>query len=71
MTFTFTGVVDEITSLNSEDDFHIKVTFRVHGPYRVSSIMNREAFVSLKKMHIGQKALVATHQGELIWVKPT
>jgi len=69
-TFTCAGVVDEITGLTIEDNFHIQVTFKVHGSYRVSSIMNREVFASLKEMHEGQKVLVATNGGDLMWVDP-
>lgn len=69
-TFTCAGVVDEITGLTDVDDFHIQVTFKVHGSHKVSSIMNREVFASLKKMHVGQKVLVATNGGDLMWVDP-
>ena len=70
-TSTCTGVVDTITALNPEDEFHIQVTFKQLGSYRVSSIMNREAFTSLKQMEVGQKVWVATNRsGEHISVKP-
>lgn len=67
-TFTCTGVRDEITALKVED-FDIEVTFKVHGSHKVSRIMKQEAFNELKDMKVGQKVLVATNRGQLMWVK--
>lgn len=68
-TFTCTGVVDEIIALKIEE-FDIKVSFKKHGFHKVSRIMNRESFDSLKQMEVGQTVLVATNGGDLMWVKP-
>ena len=64
-------VYDEITALTFEDEFHIQVTFKGHGAYRITNISNnREAFNSLKKMHVGQKVSVGIERGKLVEVNP-
>ena len=72
MAFTYTcaGVKDQIADLIVEDDFNIKVVFKIHGSFRINKIMNNGAFSSVKKMEIGQTVLVATHRDHLMWVKP-
>lgn len=46
-----------------------QVTFKESGSYKVSLIINQEAFASLKQMKVGQKVLVATNGSDLMWVE--
>ena len=69
-TYTCTGVKDQITDLIVEDNFNIKVVFKINGSFRVNKIMNDVAYSSVKKMESGQQVLVATCHGRLMWVKP-
>ena len=68
MVFTYTGVVDEITALRTEDSY-IEVTFKIHGTYKINWIENNKNFNVLKQMEVGHEVLIATRYGSLMWVK--
>lgn len=66
-TYTYTGTEDWIIDIRFKEKTRI-VTFQNSGTFEVT-YHNERVFRFLKSAHVGDCVLVATHNGEIKWIK--
>lgn len=66
-TYTYTGTEDRIVNIQIKERARI-VTFENSGTFEVT-YRNERVYRFLKSAHVGDCVLVATHNGEIKWIK--